>query len=101
MPFESTDSMLSSSKGARTSTRVFDRDQIMAILWDDPIAAVCGTDVPAKLGRGDEYLDLQRLETGLQRAAHSMTPTGGELSRRAVHPRTWERLMAQLGGAQS
>jgi hypothetical protein len=73
----------------------------MAILWDDPIAAVRGTDLPARLGRGDEYLDLQRLETGLQRAACNMTPTGGELSRNAVCPRTWDRLMAQIGKAQS
>jgi hypothetical protein len=73
----------------------------MAILWEDPIAAVRGTDLPAKLGRGDEYLDLQHLETGLQRAARCMTPTGGELSRSAVCPRTWERLMAHLGGVPS
>jgi hypothetical protein len=72
----------------------------MAILWDDPIAAVCGTDLPARLGRGDEYLDLQRLEAGPQRALRSMTPTGGELSRNAVRPGTWDRLMAHLDGAR-
>jgi hypothetical protein len=74
----------------------FDRDQIMAILWDDPIATVRGTDLPARLARGEEYLDLQHLETGVQRAARSMTPTGGELSRNAVRPGTWDRLMAHL-----
>lgn len=76
--------------------RPFDRDAILAVLWADPIAAVSGQDIPVRLQRGEEYVDLQRLEAGIQRAAANMSPTGGELSRKAVRSATWEKLVAHL-----
>lgn len=75
----------------------FNREAILETLWRDPIARVLGHDVPTRLQPGEEYLDLQRLEAGVQHAAGTMSPTGGELSRKAVQPATWDKLLASLG----
>lgn len=74
----------------------FNREGIMQALWEDPIAGVTGRDMPARLRRGDEYVDLQHLEAGVQRALGSMAPTGGELARMAVRADTWARLLVYL-----
>ena len=76
--------------------RAFNRESILQTLWGDPIAGVVGHDVPLRLQRGEEYLDLQRLEFGVQVARANMSPTGGELSRKAVRAATWDKLLVQL-----
>lgn len=81
---------------AHLLSSTFDREGIMQALWGDPIARITCRDIPARLRRGDEYVDLQNLEAGVQRARRTMSPTGGELARRAVRPDTWEKLLAYL-----
>ncbi len=73
-----------------------DRNLILKTLWEDPIAAVAGRAIPERLRRGEEYIDLQRLQVGVQRAQHVMSPTGGELPRKAVQAGTWTKILAQL-----
>ena len=74
----------------------FDRDGILRALWADPTLQLAVQAAPARLDRGDEYLDLQRLASGVQIALRSMVPTGGELSRKAVGPLTWAKLLGYL-----
>ena len=74
----------------------FDREGIMQALREDPIARLTCRDIPDRLRRGDEYLDLQRLDVGVQRAQGTMIPTGGELARTAVRADTWARLLVYL-----
>lgn len=78
-----------------------DRNVILKALWDDPIAAVQGRAIPERLRQGEEYVDLQQLQAGVQRALHGMAPTGGELPRKAVQARTWTRILAQLAASGS
>lgn len=81
---------------AYASPSAFDREGIMQALWDDPIARLSCRDTPARLRRGDEYVDLQNLQAGVQRALGPMAPTGGELARTAVRADTWDRLLVYL-----
>jgi hypothetical protein len=76
-----------------------DRNLILKTLWADPIAAVTGRAIPERLRAGEEYIDLQRLQAGVQRAQHVMAPTGGELPRKAVQTGTWTIIVAQLGAS--
>jgi hypothetical protein len=78
-----------------------DRNLILRTLWEDPIAAVLGRAIPERLGKGEEYIDLQRLQAGVQRALHMMAPTGGELPRKAVQAGTWTKILAQLEASAS
>jgi hypothetical protein len=75
---------------------LFDREGILRELWADPIAGTLWRAIPARLRKGEEYLDLQHLERGVQRAEAAMSPTGGELPRVAVEQRTWVRLLTYL-----
>jgi hypothetical protein len=45
---------------------------------------------------GDEFLDLEDLDEGVQKASGSNTPMGRILPKKAVHPVTWEKILAQL-----
>jgi hypothetical protein len=78
------------------SQTTFDRDGILRALWADPIAQLAFHVAPVRLKRGDEFVDLQRLGAGVQIAARGMAPSGGELSRLAVGPLTWTKLLSYL-----
>lgn len=71
----------------------FDRDGILRALWADPIGSAAVQGAPTRLLVGEEYVDLQRLGAGVQRAKVRMMLTGGELSRSAVLPVTWNQLL--------
>ena len=77
----------------------FDREGIMQTLSDDPIVLVW-RDVSARMRRGEEYVDLQNLGLGVQRASCSMAPTGGELARKTVSAATWDKLLTYLAPRQ-
>jgi hypothetical protein len=76
-----------------------DRNVILKALWEDPIVLVAGRAIPQRLCAGDEYVDLQRLQAGVQRAHHVTLPTGGELPRKAVQTGTWRKIVGQLAGS--
>lgn len=79
-----------------SSQQSFDRDGILKVLRADPIAHADHYAQPLFLARGEEYLDLQHLAAGVQHATHMMMATGGELSRKAVRPGTWDKLLSYL-----
>lgn len=72
------------------------RDRILKVLWADEIAHVAPAMIPARLQRGDEFVDLQLLERGVQHALGVTAPTGGVLARKAVQANTWTRILEQL-----
>lgn len=74
------------------------RDDVLMLLWSDQIASTSRGSIPARLARGDEYIDLQHLERGVQHAINSEAPMGGILARKAVQPETWEQLAAMIKG---
>lgn len=76
--------------------RDVNRNAILRMLWSDDIAVVARSAIPARLQRGDEFVDLQLLERGVQRALGVTAPTGGVLPRKAVQESTWLQIVAQL-----
>lgn len=73
------------------------RDSILNLLSDDEVARVSNAASAPRLREGDEFLDLDALPRGVQRA-HGTTELGGVLPRKAVHEDTWSKILTQLEG---
>jgi hypothetical protein len=75
------------------------RNAILNVLWNDDIADVGRAKIPPRLERGDEFIDLQLLDKGVQHALRATAPTGGVLPRKAVQAATWLQIVARLSAA--
>ena len=74
------------------------RDAVMNQLSDDEAASVSNAESAASLTDGDEYLDLEHLDDGVQHASQvSAAAMGRVLPRKAVHEATWEKLLKVVG----
>lgn len=75
------------------------RDAILKLLSDAETAKVSTAEETA-LPEGEEYVDLEDLEAGVQLAAASMPKetAGRIIPRSAVHDGTWSKILAQLPG---
>lgn len=71
------------------------RESVLTLLSDEEVARV-STAEAAGLQDGDEYLDLEHLAHGVRRAIGTTTPMGGVLPRKAVHERTWSKILAEV-----
>jgi integrase len=71
------------------------RDTILKLLSDEENARVATGEAGARLSEGDEYLDLLRLDQGVQRAR---IKKGNFLPRSAVSDETWHKTLAHLDG---
>ena len=73
------------------------RNAIMMLLTDEETARVATAQAGARLADGAEFLDLEQLERGIQRAA-SRTPIamGHIIARSAVGNDTWNRIVTHL-----
>ena len=73
------------------------RDKLMKLLSDDENAKVSRVEEGTFLSERDEYVDLDNLSKGVQRAM-SQTPVkmGTIIARSAVHAETWNKILAQL-----
>jgi hypothetical protein len=72
------------------------RDTILKLLSDDEVGRVSTAESAARLSPDEEYLDLERLDEGVQRAAGAIAPMGRVLPRKAVHADTWNKILALL-----
>ena len=73
------------------------RDAILKILSDDEVARVSNAETTKSLPDGQEFIDLQDLERGVQRASGSNKPLMGHaLPRKAVHDDSWTKVVALL-----
>jgi hypothetical protein len=72
------------------------RDSILRLLSDDEIAAVSTAETAARLSRGDQFIDLEHLDRGVQRALGRTPPMGRVLPRKAVSAKTWAKIVNQL-----
>ena len=72
------------------------RDSILKLLSDDEVTAVSTAETADRLEDGDEYLDLEQLAHGVQRAPRPTTPMGRVLPKKSVHANTWQKILAQL-----
>lgn len=74
------------------------RNAILNLLSDAENAKVSSAEGPPTLADGDEYVDLENLHEGVQRAGESSgLPTGHLLPRSAVGNATWAKIVAELG----
>jgi hypothetical protein len=75
------------------------RDTILKMLSSEEIARVSNAEAAYRLSDGEEYFDLGHLDQGVQRA-HSATqvPMGQVLPRAAIHPETWNKILARMAG---
>jgi hypothetical protein len=76
----------------------FTRDSIMKLLSDEEIAKVTATESTTSLMDGDEYIDLEQLDQGVQTVTGSTAAiaVGRVVARKAVHERTWKNVVTQL-----
>ena len=51
-----------------------------------------------RLAIGDEFIDLEQLENGVRTAPVKGVPTSRMLPRKAVHQRTWNKILLVLAG---
>ena len=72
------------------------RDRILKLLSDEEVARVTTAETAAHLSEGDEYLDLEQLNQGVQWASKSTAPIGSLLPRKAVKENTWSKILTQL-----
>ncbi|HEX2877790.1 MAG TPA: hypothetical protein VHP33_41355 [Polyangiaceae bacterium] len=77
------------------------RDRILKLLSDQEVASVATAETADRLADGDEYLDLERLHEGVQRAGSAATPMGRVLPKKAIHDSTWDKLLEQLATTPS
>jgi hypothetical protein len=73
------------------------RDNILKMLSDEESAKVSTAETASRLTEGGEYLDLEHLDQGVQRAKAATKATMGHvLPRTAVSDETWSKILAQL-----
>jgi len=90
-------------QGIRKSTmkndnrsRYVTRESVLMLLSDDEVSAVATAETATRLPDGDEYLDMEQLDQGVQRAHQKKTPMGRVLPKKAVQKDTWEKILKQL-----
>jgi hypothetical protein len=73
------------------------RDNILKLFSDDEIAKVSSAETRAVLAEGGEYIDLEHLDQGVQRATAATKITMEHVvPRSAVGGETWNNILAQL-----
>ena len=72
------------------------RESVLMLLSDDEVAAVATAETAAHLTDGDEYLDMEHLDQGMQRADRKKSPMVRVLPKKSVHEDTWKKILKQL-----
>ena len=75
------------------------RESVLTLLSDDEVASVSTAETATRLLDGEEYLDLEQLERGVQQAKKTGPTMGRVLPRKAVHKDTWSKILTVLGPA--
>ena len=74
------------------------RESILKLLSDDEVAKVSTAETAKSLESGDEFVDLDEIANGVK-SAGSEGHMGHVLPRKAVHPGTWDKIVAHLGSS--
>lgn len=77
-------------------TRYVTRDEILKLLSDDEVARVSTAETALGLATGDDYLDLEQLDQGVQRASGALAGMGNLLPKKAVQETTWSKILMRL-----
>lgn len=79
-----------------TRSEYVTRESVLKLLSTDEIARISTAETAAKLSNGQEYLDLEALDQGVQHAGGAATPMGHVLPKSAVHADTWTKILKHL-----
>jgi hypothetical protein len=78
---------------------VLKRESIIQLLTDAEVAKVSTAEGAARLVEGDEYVDLEDLDSGVQLVqATPRTAPGHALPRSAVSDATWAKIVHAVAG---
>ncbi len=77
-------------------TEYLTRDTILKLLSNEENACVSNAESEVRLADGDEYVDLEALDLGVQHAHGQTAAMGHVLPKRQVHRDTWTKILAQL-----
>ncbi|MBK8793170.1 MAG: hypothetical protein IPN59_08400 [Holophaga sp.] len=72
------------------------RDTILKMLSKDETGSVSTAETALSLPKGSEYIDLSRLDCGIQNANGNAIVMGHILSRKSVHKDTWAKIVAEV-----
>lgn len=72
------------------------RNNVMNLLDDDEVAAISAAETTRCLSDGDQYIDLEHLDQGVQEAIGMTTSMRRVLPKHAVPEDTWKKILAQL-----
>ena len=76
------------------------RNDILKQLTDVEVTHVSTAETAAHLADGDEYLDLDQLERGVQQACGAIAPSMGRLlPKKALPVATWKKLISLLAAS--
>lgn len=73
------------------------RAGIFKLLSDDEATIVHTANTAARLSDGAQFLDLESLDQGVQRARGTTAPLGRLIARTAVREMTWNRILLLVG----
>lgn len=76
------------------------RDKILRLLSNEEVAGVSSPETENGLADGDEFIDLGKLEQGVQRAPAAKTSMGRVLTKNAVSEATWSKILLLLATSQ-
>lgn len=71
------------------------RDRILRLLTDVEVARVSTAETAPRLGAGEEYIDLEQIEQGVQRAP-TTSGMNNILPKKAVSRNTWDEILLEL-----
>jgi hypothetical protein len=72
------------------------RDAILNLLSDAEVSSVSRAETAERLLKGDEYLDLEHLDWGVQTAVGATAPMSRVLPKKAVQEETWRKILKYL-----
>ena len=72
------------------------RESVLLALSDDEVSAVSTAETATRLPDGEEYLDMEQLDQGVQRAHQKKIPMGRVLPKKSIHENTWQKILKQL-----
>ena len=77
------------------------RDSILKMLSEEEVDRVSTAETAVRLADGDEYVDLEQLGRGVQRAHGAKTDMGRVLPRKAVLETTWSKIVTELASSRA
>jgi hypothetical protein len=90
-----------SSTTHATGIQYVTRDSILKMLSEEEVDRVSTSETAARLSDGDEYVDLEQLGRGVQRASGANVNMGHVLPRKAVLTATWDKIVTELAASRA